>query len=208
MAKPQLKELTQAQKDLLPTYLKRFQEIGLSTTPTDKAKAEAAGRKAYDYLVDQGVKEYTKNPEIIWADSPWAGAKLAAQHAKGDVNVTPEEVRAQAGLASYGSFEAYWVSVYTFINEQLLPPDQKDQLALIALEIVENCGVFWTFENLIIMTPKPSEIHLKDGKFHNPEGMALRYANGDGIYALNGERKKSLMDVVLAAKNGGTTDAA
>ncbi len=207
MAKQELKELTKAQQDMLPAYLERFQKIGQSTRPTDKAKAEDALRKSYDYLVDQGIKEYTKKPEIIWADSPWAGRKLAAQHAKGDVNVTKAEIQAQAGLASYGSFEAYWVSVYTFINEQLLTPDQKDRLADIALEIVEEAGVFWTFEDLIIVTVKPTEVHLKDGKFHNVEGMALKYPNGDGLYALNGERKKSLMDVVLAAKNG-TTDAA
>ena len=127
------------------------------------------------------------------------GAKIAAQYAKGDVNVTTEEIQAQANMASYGSFEAYWVSVYAFIAEQL--PVEKDELIDIVLAIIEDCGVYWTFDDLVVLTPKPSEIHFLDNKLHNPNGLALAYANGDGIYALNGVQKQSLMDLVLSAKN-------
>lgn len=201
-------ELTAEQKALLPEYRDRFEKLALSTTPTNRELAEKHLRAVYNFLNVEGVAEYHKDPEIIWAESPLLGAKVAAQHAKGDLNVTREEIHAQASNASYGSLDAYWVAVYSFINEQLLPTDQKDKLAELTLSLVEECGVFWTFEDLIIVTPKPSALHMKDGKFHCATGHAIGWPNGDGIFVFNGEIKKSLMDIVMANRNGGNNDAA
>lgn len=197
-----ISSLTPAQEALIPEYRERFKKIGLDTTPTDRTKAEAAMRKAYEYL-HAASGECNANPEIVWADSPMRGAVLAAKAAKGSQTVTNKEVQEQASVASYGSFEAYWASVYVFIAEQL--PVKKDELASILLAIVENCGICWTFEKLVIMTPKPIKISLNaDEKLHCVDGPAIQWENGDGIYALNGETKSSLMEVVIAARNGGS----
>lgn len=190
-------QLTPDQAALLPMYYERFKQIGLSTAPTDRGAAEAAVRRAHLYLSKAG--SCAANPEIIWADSPMKGAILAAQYAKGDTNVTNEEVRAQAAMASYGSFEAYWVSVYSFIAEQL--DVEKDELADIALDIVTHCGVYWTFEKLIILTPKPVSISMHNEKLHSTTGMALQYENGDGLYAINGDLKNSLMEAAISSRN-------
>lgn len=192
-----ISHLTKEQEAQIPVYRERFRQIGLSTEPTDKAKAEAAIKRAYGYLSKTGSE--VADPEIVWADSPMAGAVLAAQYAKGDTNVTNKEIQEQASLASYGSFEAYWVSVYVFIAEQL--PVKKDELADIALDIVTHCGVYWTFEDLVVLTPKPTAINMENQKLHNTKGPALQYPNGDCLYALNGEIRNSLMEVVIAARN-------
>lgn len=192
-----INKLTKAQEAKIPEYIERFEKIGLSTEPTDKAKAEAALKRCYEYL--SKTHSFKPNPEIIWADSPMAGAKIAAQCAKGDENVTEAEIQEQASLASYGSFEAYWVATYVFIAEQLLP-NNKDEAIQIVLDLVENCGVYWQFEDLVVVTPKPKAIHLNDKKLHNLEGLALEYPNGDGIYAIDGKRKNSLMEVMLEQK--------
>lgn len=197
MSKKIIDSLTPEQEALIPVYLEKFKTIGLSTEPTDKAAAEAAIRRSYEYLAKLNLCSAT--PEIIWADSPMKGIILAAQHAKGDVNVTNEEVQAQASMASYGSFEAYWASTYLFITKEL--PVEKDELADIVLDIITHCGVYWTFEDLVILTPKPSVIAMVNDKLHNTAGPALQYPNGDGIYAVNGECKNSLMEVVIAARN-------
>lgn len=189
--------LTPEQEAQIPVYRERFRQIGLSTEPTDKAKAEAAIRRAYAYLSKSGNE--VPDPEIVWAESPMAGQVLAAQYAKGSLDVTEKEVQEQASTASYGSFEAYWVSVYAYIAEQL--PVEKDELADIAVDIVTNCGVYWTFEDLVVMTPKPTEIHMKDGALHNTTGLALAYPDSDGLYAVNGEVKNSLMEVIMAIRN-------
>ena len=195
-----ISELTPAQEAQIPVYRERFRQLGLSTEPTDRAKAENAIKRAYAYLSKTGTEQ--ENPEIVWADSPMKGAILAAQYAKGDVKVTPKEVQEQASAASYGSFEAYWVSVYVFIAEQL--PVKKDELADIALDIVTNCGVYWTFDDLVVLTPKPTKIEMKDSKLHSTSGMALEYPDGEGIYAINGDVKSSLMECAIAARNAET----
>lgn len=195
--KPIIDTLTPEQEALLPLYVDRFRQIGMSTAPTDRMAAEAAVKRAHAYLSKSGA--CSPNPEIIWADSPMKGAILAAQHAKGNTSVTDTEIQEQASMASYGSFEAYWVSVYAFIAEQL--PVEKDELIDIAMEIITNCGAYWTFEDLVILTPKPVSITMKDEKLHCTTGMALRYENGDGIYAINGEVKSSLMEAAIAARN-------
>lgn len=199
----QITSLTKEQQEKIPEYLERFKKIGLSTDATDKQKAEAAVRRAYGYLNKENKSHDPNNLEFVWADSPMKGAILAAQNAKGDVNVTAAEVQAQASLASYGSFEAYWASTYIFIAEQL--DVTKDELADIVLDVITHCGVYWTFDDLVVMTPKPTTIQMKDQKLHCTDGPALLYPNGDGIYAVDGVRKNSLMEVVISARNKDVT---
>jgi hypothetical protein len=194
---------------MLPVYEQRYLEIGLSTERCDRKAAEEAVKASYRYLK-------LPEPQFIWADSPFHGAKLAAALHEGkptkelhDVapwlcegeapiaTLTSDELRRQGDTASYGSFDAYWVSFYSFIAEQL--PVEKDELIDIINAIVRNCGVYWTFEDVVIMTEKPKAIHMKDKKLHNPNGKALEYHDGTGLYAINGEVKNSLMECVLAA---------
>ena len=186
-----IEKLTEEQKKQIPVYLERYRQIGLSTEPTDRAKAEAAVTASRLYL-KQSV------PKYVWAKDPFEGAVLAAQTLKGSLNVTPEEVKEQASKASYGSFEAYWISFYAFIAEQL--PVQKDNLIDIVKEIVTHCGVYWSFEDTVIMSPKPSAIHMKDKKLHNPDGFALEYASGRGVVALEGKRYSSLLEATIQNK--------
>jgi hypothetical protein len=196
--KKQIDSLTPEQQAKIEVYREEFLKIGLSTEPTDRAKAEDALRRYTNYLkkTDETVDT---NVSFIWADSPMAGAVIAAQVAKGDTNVTPEEIKEQASYASFGSFESYWVSTYAFIANEL--PVEKDELCSIAVDIVKECGVYWMFEGLYVVTPKPTKIEMADGKLHSTSGPALSYANGDGLYSFNGERKNSLVEVVLAERN-------
>jgi hypothetical protein len=194
-----IESLTPEQEAKIPEYEKRFLEIGLSTAPTDKTAAENAVRNMYKYLGKTNT-EFSNVPDFIWAESPFQGATLAAKLAKGSEDVTLQEVRDQAELANYGSFEAYWVSTYAYIAEVL--PVQKDELTSIAVDIVTNCGVFWMFEKVVVMTPKPSVIQMKENNLHCEDGPALAWGNGDGIYAINGVCKNSLMEVVMESKRG------
>lgn len=194
-----ISSLTPEQEAKIPQYREMFREIGLSTTPTDKKKAEAAILRSYQYLNKKDPNNWSEVPEIVWAESPYKGAKLAAQFAKGDENVTIDEIRAQADNASFGSFDAYWISTYSFIANEL--PVEVDELHEIVTDIAKECGVYWTFQDLVVMTPKPNKILMENDKLHSTTGMALQYENGDGIYAYKGERKGSLMEVVMAARN-------
>jgi hypothetical protein len=188
-----ISSLTKEQEALIPAYLEKYKEIGLSTRVTNVSKAEDAIRRAYKYLK-------FKDPVIVWEPNPFQGAEKAAKLLKGSDDVTKQEISDQASKASYGSFEAYWVSFYAYIDEQL--PVKKDELITIVKDIVDECGVYWTFEDVVVVTPKPAQIHMVNGKLHNENGKALVYPDGSGIYALNGTRYATLAELKLATIMG------
>lgn len=175
-----IESLTPAQEEKIKDYYEKYLAIGLSTERCNRPEAEKALKESYAYLkLDE--------PEIVWCSSPSVGAKLAAQTAKGSLNVTDEEVQEQSSMASYGSFEAYWVSFYDFIASEL--DVEKDSLISIVRRIVQNCGVYWTFEGLVIATEKPVSINFDSQKrLHHETQAAILYADGTGVYALNGIR--------------------
>lgn len=189
----QIESLTKEQEALIPIYRERYLQIGLSTTPTNRTKAEDAITRSYKYLK-------LAPPRFIWADSPFAGIKIAAQLANGVENPTKEQISEQAGKASYGSFESYWVSTYAFIAEVL--PVKKDELIDIVKDIVMDCGVYWTFEDVVVVTEKPTNISMVDKKLHNTERKALEYKDSTGLWVINGQVYPSLLEARLAEKLG------
>jgi len=192
MAKQKLIEsLTPEQEALIPVYREKYRAIGLSTTPTDRAKAEAAIKACYKYLK-------LKDPEIVWAENPYDGVKVAAQYAHGTLNPSNQDIAAQADTASYGSFNAYWVSFYTYISEVL----HKEQNPLIKIinDIIAECGVYWTFEDLVVLTPKPSKIYLNaDGRLSSTECKAMSWPDGSGLTVVDGKRYNSLAEAAIAS---------
>lgn len=177
-----IKSLTKEQEAKIAEYREEFLRIGLSTNPCNRQAAEAAVTDAYRYLK-------LAQPRFIWTDSPRAASRKAAELlAESDKSKTfKQHLRAQSSMASYGSFEAYWASFYCFIAEQL--DVRKDELASIVRRIVENCGFYLIFENLVIMSERPVGIHFNQSKqLHRDLGPALEYKDGFGVYALNGVR--------------------
>jgi hypothetical protein len=54
------------------------------------------------------------------------------------------------------------------------------------IRFISSIGFCSPFENVFIYSLKPTEIHWHNGRLHNPDGQAVRYADGWGWYALNG----------------------
>jgi hypothetical protein len=183
----QINFLTPEQEAKIPEYRERFKKIALSTKPIDRAKAEESIKRLYSYLEQD-------EPRFEWVDNPIEGAKRAAQEATGRLDVTAQDIRDQASHASYGSLEACYVAFFSFLQNEL--PIERHPFVDIAVSLVENCGIFWAFERLAIMTERPKEICLKDGRLHNIEGYALSYKDW-GVYSIDGEIQKGLADVIL-----------
>ena len=182
-----IKKLTEAQEKMIPVYLDKYLKIGLSTEETNKEKAEDAIIRSYKYM-------NLNTPKIIWADNPLEGAKIALKLKIGDQKPSNDDFSEIVSAASYGSFEAYWISFYSFAFYEL--GAKKDELIDIVNDIAKNCGVYWTFEDTVIMTPKPKMIKMKNEKLHNTEGYAIDYGNW-GVFAINGEVQKNLSDTIL-----------
>lgn len=182
-------KLTPEQEAKIPQYIEKYLKIGLDTTPCDRTLAEDALTRAY-------LSENFSKPDFIWVDSPFEGAKKVAELVGNGSKVSEEEIKEQFSKASFGSFEAYWVAFYDFVATEL--PVERDPLIDICIDIVKNCGVYWTLDKAVVISEKPVAIHLdNDKKLHNPNGLALEYKNGDGIFALHGTRYNSMLDMAI-----------
>ena len=195
-------KLTSEQEAKIPEYLEKYMKIGLSTTPSNRPAAETAIIQSYAY-------QKLPAPKFEWYDSPKQGARRAAELAEGSNFPTIDQIRDQASKASYGSFESYWVAFYDFIISEL--PVEKDPLIDIVKAIVADCGVYWTFEDIVVMTEKPVAIHLVNNRLHNPDGLALEYKDGTGVICLDGVRYGSLLEMMIkqaTEMTGGDDEAA
>lgn len=182
-------KLTPEQEAKIPQYIEKFLAIGLNTTPCDRAKAEESITKCLDYFKKKPTK-------FVWVDSPYVGVELAAQtHFKTD-KPSVEQIKEMSNYSFYGSFESYWVAFYDFVVNEL--PVEKHPLVDIVIDVVKNCGVHWALEDgTVIISEKPISVHFKDNKLHNPNGLALEYKDGTGIFSLNGVRYPSLMEMTI-----------
>lgn len=206
----QIDKLTPAQEAKIPAYLDKYMKIGLDTQRSDRSKAEDAVRRLYKQM------EYGEIKQFHWLDNPLAGCELAAKFAKMNpaeallddaperalsVVVTRADLANQASKASYGSFEAYWVAFYDFVQTEL--PVPAHALVDICKDIVLECGVFWTFAGHVIITDKPKAIRVKDNKLHSEKDLpAIEYQDGTAIYAKEGKVYSSLMEMKMAEKFG------
>lgn len=188
-------ELTKEQKDMIPIYVKRWREIGLSTDPCDRAVAEKALHDAYAYM-----KLKNTAPKIYWFPSPTVAKAKVAELRFNTKTPTEGQMQEIEQHTSYGSFEAYWVAFYSYIAEVL--PVKADNLYKIAQNICMNVGAYWALEDAVVCTEKPKATHLKDDKLHNPHGLALEYRDGSGIFAINGERFKSMLHMRIGKEAG------
>ena len=52
-----------------------------------------------------------------------------------------------------------------------------------------SCGWWWPFKNCVILTDRPISLHRDDqGRLHNPDGMAIQYGDGWGVFSWHGTR--------------------
>ncbi len=96
------------------------------------------------------------------------------------------QVGGQVYTAGYGSHDAGWLSFFDFFKSEchIKGLEKLDGL----FELSQNCGWWWPFNGLAILTERPIEIHMKDKKLHREGGPAILYKDGFSVYALNGVR--------------------
>ena len=189
-------ELTPEQEAMIPKYVEEYMKIGFNTDRADRAAAEKAITEYYEL-------EGMQAPTFYWVDSPMQGCRHAAFAVspigkyKDEYEVPIEEVREQASKAAHGSFDAYWVSFYDFISTEVL--QEKERYVEIAKQIIKNVGTYWTLNDYVILSEKPTEIHLNsEDQLHNPNGLALKYADGWGVFAINGQRYNSMLEMKIS----------
>jgi hypothetical protein len=83
-----------------------------------------------------------------------------------------------------GQFEGWWLSYYEALREYC-SFEKLEGLITVA----ENCAFAWTFPDVVVFCAPPVEIHRNAaGQLHCETGAAIKFADGWGVWALNGVR--------------------
>ena len=100
------------------------------------------------------------------------------------------------GLAWYGQHDAYWVAHYDVWRRTGLVTyrsQDDDELDLFAA-LARSAGWWWPGEGRCVMTSRPSAVRTEplpgrwhgELRLHRPDGPAISYPDGFGLYALHG----------------------
>lgn len=86
----------------------------------------------------------------------------------------------------YGSFEAGWLSYYTFFRDVVgLELDSRLE-ALVTL--AHHVSLYYVHEKTVIFSRKPVEIHMEEGLLHNESGPSIRFADNFSVWSIRGNR--------------------
>lgn len=175
---------------MLQSYRKKGIKIGMATddgTPIDKAFILAEINK-YRQLTKPGCATLTK---IEIFDSPFA--------------VTKKYPTCKFNNAYYGNHDIQWL-IGGLCNKIEYEDARISESIFPLLALANKIGWFWMDNNKICVSRRPSKLVFKrkfypnqkelQEKFeetsimvgHNPDGMAIQYQDGTGVYILNGLR--------------------
>lgn len=180
-----IKQLTPEQEAKLADYVREGLRIGLATG--DGTMDEALVRELTDkHRVMCGYKPATR---FVVYDSPY-------QALANEPEITPYN-------ALYGQHDISWLIHYSFYRNELGLVEETAQIVHL-LELAEHVNWFWLGQNSTIACHRPVDIQLAERErpmyththpsiksiphyvLHNPNGKALTYKDGSGVYMSNG----------------------
>ena len=101
----------------------------------------------------------------------------------------------------WGAQESYWPPLFLFCKEIGVKFEDDHAKALeVFSEYCNHCGWLMAFERLAIMSDRPTSFFINENGLHTDGEMAVRYADGWGVYALNGVRVPKWLAVGDAKK--------
>jgi len=90
----------------------------------------------------------------------------------------------QTWECGFGHLDSSWIAFYNYFRA--IGIDGIEPLDGIK-KLTESCGWWWPYANLAFITERPLELYRDNrGNLHSEKGMAIRYADGWGIYAWHG----------------------
>ena len=90
-----------------------------------------------------------------------------------------------------GQHEATWIAFYMFARDELgCTYDDRSSWRLdLWAKLARTCGWWWPFEQLVIVSDRPSYTSFDDRlRLHNDRGAAVLFRDGYGLWAVHGVR--------------------
>ena len=195
----QIKFLTVEQQGRFGEFARRWTEIGLSTEPTDRHKAEEAIHECYRQA---GLKPPAK---IVWCGSPLSqgltraiildkklladiGASVRTSVWDSVWDSVGDSVRASVGDSIYGQHDANWLASYSYFKDVCGLDEQTKKLnGLWALCL--SAGWALPHKNICWVSERHNILERDDrGRLHSISGPACAFPDGWAIYAVHGVR--------------------
>lgn len=173
--------LTDAQKARFPEFVNKWIDIGLSTEPANREKSEAAIAGLYRLAK-------LKEPRVIWLPCPISAALSAVVYGgitahrralQGETVKNSGSVRSAVYSAVYSAVRSaarsagnaffggsIWNAGYSawadYFNEVIGISIDRN-----FLDITENCGFYWTLDDVCFASERPSYIRRDaEGRLH------------------------------------------
>jgi hypothetical protein len=193
-----IEKLTTAQTSKMADYVKRWTEIGLSTLPANRPRAETA-------IIEMYRVAGLPAPKIVWCGSPMAQGltraivldqKLMKDVGKGVGDSAWDSVRASVGASVrdsvgasvYGQHDANWLAFYKFFRDECGLKEQTEKLSGLT-ELCESAGWALPHQKICWVSERHCVVTRDDrGRLHSLTGPALMYPDGWGVYAVHGTR--------------------
>ena len=144
--------------------------IDLEQQPLDRTKAK--------YWISRLYKSIGLSPPlVVFLDSP------AAMH------MAAFSFRGQLGGQLEGQISTQWLSSYLgWFQGAKLAGVRFDEAFGLYEGFLTNLSLTLPFERVCFCSDRPREVHWQDGLLHNEVGMSVRYADGWGVYSIEGVR--------------------
>lgn len=166
-------KLTPTQEAQMPLYRDLYIKIGRSTAPLNE---QAAREACLEWYKQGGLKA---PEEIVFQPSPIAAVRYLKQRYP---ELSSSDIMS---ASSYGNLEAGWISFYKFFAEVvgIQGASKISGFDLLAKEV----GYSFMFDTLAVLTQRPTVLHINEAnRLHCTNGPAIKWADGEAIYALNG----------------------
>lgn len=174
--KKKIEKLTPEQEAKMPEYREKWLNIGLSTD-SDMDKAKHFAKMSYEKA---GLTPPPDDKFEIY-DSPMASVKALMQRG------VPAQECLDAHI--YGCHDAPWLGFYEFFKNEC---GMEEEISVLdgLFGMAKHCGWWAPMEDFCVLTKKPVEVHMdrERGRLHNPDGPAVRYADGFSVWHIDGVR--------------------
>ncbi len=174
--------LTKKQEAQIPVFIKKY--VDLASQPTDRAKATKAVQALYK---SAGYKK----PIVIFGQSPLSTAIMVAMTRILTKNKLPKDgsqLYSQLyNVVGYNWWIIVWWLVWAgwYAFGEYIGVKFDNKVFKIFMNFVTNVSFIIPYEGIAFVSETP-QISWNEGKLHNIENKAVKYADGYGLYNLYG----------------------
>ena len=189
-----IKKLTPEQEAELPKFRQKYLDIACNGSRINRNELESALADAYDIIGKPA-------PKVFIFDSPAACMLAIKIFQMGDESMSQLYSQLSSQLSSQlysqkiynsnyllGSHNLYWIAYYRFaLDIGITVPEEVSNNLDIIKRISSQCEWWWPFENIVIVSEKPTMVKWDgENRLHNETGPAVEYADGYSLYSWRG----------------------